>query len=237
MSTDWAVHDVSVRAHYGANLSATSRIRHVLTAAITAGEIAPGVRLKEMDLGQQLGVSRTPLREAIAALKAEGVLSTGDDGGLRVRVLAYHDIHTLYELRAELESMAAGLAAKHASPAEREFIADIRTKEAALVDKRTSPVALAKLNGQFHQSIALASDNPFLIEALQRLSTLMVLLGPTAYSLSSRVREIGTEHDAINNAIQSSDPAAARQAAQTHLQNAVRARLHIIAAGYKENLD
>ena len=54
MSTDWAAHDVSVRAHYGANLSATSRIRHVLTAAITAGEIAPGVRLKEMDLGRQL---------------------------------------------------------------------------------------------------------------------------------------------------------------------------------------
>ena len=174
---------------------------------------------------------------AIAALKAEGILSTGDDGRLRVRVLAYHDIHTLYELRAELESMAAGLAATHASPAEREFIADIRTKEAAFVDKGTSPVALAKLNGQFHQSIALASDNPFLIEALQRLSTLMVLLGPTAYSLPSRVREIGTEHDAINNAIQSSDPAAARQAAQTHLQDAVKARLHIIAAGYKESLD
>ena len=116
-------------------------------------------------------------------MKAEGILSTGDDGGLRVRVLAYNDIHTLYELRAELESMAAGLAATHASPAEREFIADIRTKEAALVDKGASPVALAKLNGQFHQSIALASDNPFLIEALQRLSTLMILLGqpPTAY--------------------------------------------------------
>ena len=63
---------------------------------------------------------------------------------------------TRYELRAELESMAAGLAATHASPAEREFIADIRTKEAALVDKGTRPIALAKLNGQFHQSIALA---------------------------------------------------------------------------------
>ena len=63
----------------------------------------------------------------------------------------------------------------------------------------------------------------------------MVLLGLTAYSLSSRVREIGTEHDAINNAIQSSNPEAARQAAQTHLQNAVKARLHIIAAGYRKS--
>ena len=237
MSTDWAAHDVWVCLHHGENLSATARIRHVLTAAITAGDIAPGVRLKEMELGEQLGVSRTPLREAIAALKAEGILSTSEDGGLRVRALTYHDIHALYELRGELEAMAAGLAASQASPAEREFIADLRSREAALINQNTNPVALAKLNGQFHQSIALASDNPFLIEALQRLSTLLVLLGPTAYSLSSRVHEIGVEHDEINNAIQTNNPTAAKHAAKTHLQKAVKARLTITAAGHKENLD
>ena len=70
MSTDWAAHDLTVQNHHGGNLAATSRIRHVLIAAITAGDIAPGARLKEIDLGQQLGVSRTPLREAMSALKA-----------------------------------------------------------------------------------------------------------------------------------------------------------------------
>jgi len=65
----------------------------------------------------------------------------------------------------------------------------------------------------------------------------MVLLGPTAYSLAERVREIGTEHDAINNAIQTHDPITAKEAASTHLQNAVKARLQIFASGHKDNMD
>ena len=133
--------------------------------------------------------------------------------------------------------MAAELAAAQASPAEREFIAEIRAKESILVNDGTSPATLAKLNGQFHQSIALASHNSFLVETLQRLSTLMVLLGPTAYSLAERVGEIGAEHDAINNAIQTHDSIAAKQAASAHLQNAVKARLQIIASGHKDNMD
>ena len=84
MSTNWAAHDLTVQNNHGGNLAATSRIRHILIAAITAGDIAPGERLKEVDLGQQLGVSRTPLREAMSALKAEGILSISNDGGLRV---------------------------------------------------------------------------------------------------------------------------------------------------------
>lgn len=237
MSTDWARHDLKVQNHHGGNLAATSRVRHVLIAAIIAGDIAPGARLKEIDLGQQLGVSRTPLREAMSALKAEGILSIGENGGLRVRSLDYQDIHALYQLRAKLESMAAELAAEQASLAEREFIAEIRAKESILINDGTSPATLAKLNGQFHQSIALASHNAFLVESLQRLSTLMVLLGPTAYSLVERVREIGAEHDAINSAIQTHDPIAAKQAASTHLQNAVKARLQLIASGHKDNMD
>ena len=237
MSTDWATHDLKVQNHHGGNLAATSRVRHVLIAAIIAGDIAPGARLKEIDLGQQLGVSRTPLREAMSALKAEGILSIGENGGLRVRSLDYQDIHALYQLRAKLESMAAELAAEQASLAEREFIAEIRAKESILVNDGTSPATLAKLNGQFHQSIALASHNAFLVETLQRLSTLMVLLGPTAYSLVERVREIVAEHDAINSAIQTHDPISAKQAASTHLQNAVKARLQLIASGHKDNMD
>ena len=65
MSTDWAAHDLTVQNYHGGNLAATSRIRHVLIAAITAGDIAPGARLKEIDLGQQLGVSTASTRLAM----------------------------------------------------------------------------------------------------------------------------------------------------------------------------
>ena len=237
MSTDWAAHDLTIQRTRGNDLSAMRRIQHVLMAAITAGDIAPGARLKETKLGQQLGVSRTPLREAIAALKAEGILSVSDDGGLRVKLLDYQDIHALYQMRATLEAMAAELAAMQASPAERNFIQETRCKEAALVKAGAAPVILARLNGQFHHAILLASHNPFLVETMQRLGTMMILLGPTAYSLARRVEQIGAEHDAINNAIQTGNPEQARAAAATHLQNATKARLEIMATGNQVNLD
>ena len=237
MSTDWALHDSAVTRSFGDSLSAVRRIRHVLIAAITAGDIAPGTRLKEAELGQQLGVSRTPLREALAALRAEGILSIGEDGGLCVRALDYQDVHALYQMRATLEGMAAELAAAQASLAERSFIAAVRAEEASLVTSGATPSVLAEINGRFHHAILLASHNPFLIETMQRLGTLMVLLGPTAYSLASRVDEIGSEHDAINAAIQAAQPDDAGPAARTHLQNAVRARLAIMATGQKGHID
>ena len=237
MSTDWALHDATVRRSFGDSLSTVRRIRHVLLAAITAGDIAPGARLKEAELGQQLGVSRTPLREALAALRAEGILSIGEDTGLCVRALDYQDIHALYQMRATLDGMAAELAAAQASPAERSFIATVRAEEESLVNNGASPSILAEINGRFHHGILLASHNPFLIETMQRLGNLMVLLGPTAYSLASRVDEIGEEHDAINAAIQAARPEDAGYAARTHLQNAVRARLAIMATGQKGHVD
>jgi DNA-binding GntR family transcriptional regulator len=237
MSTDWALHDSAVTRSFGDSLSAVRRIRHVLIAAITAGDIAPGTRLKEAELGQQLGVSRTPLREALAALRAEGILSIGEDSGLCVRALDYQDVHALYQMRATLEGMAAELAAAQASLAERSFIAAVRAEEASLVTSGATPSVLAEINGRFHHAILLASHNPFLIETMQRLGTLMVLLGPTAYSLASRVDEIGSEHDTINAAIQAARPEDAGRAARTHLQNAVRARLEIMATGQKGHID
>jgi len=237
MSTDWALHDSAVTRSFGDSLSAVRRIRHVLIAAITAGDIAPGARLKEAELGQQLGVSRTPLREALAALRAEGILSIGEDSGLCVRALDYQDVHALYQMRATLEGMAAELAAAQSSLAERSFIAAVRAEEASLVTSGATPSVLAEINGRFHHAILLASHNPFLIETMQRLGTLMVLLGPTAYSLASRVDEIGSEHDAINAAIQAARPDNAGRAARNHLQNAVRARLAIMATGQKGHID
>ena len=125
MSIDWTHHSLTVRQVHGDKLPATRHIRHMLLAAITAGDVAPGARFTETELGKQLGFSRTPLREAIAALKAEGIVEISEGGSLQVRVLAYHDIHALYEMRATLEGMAARLAATGASPAEKLFIGEI----------------------------------------------------------------------------------------------------------------
>lgn len=237
MPIDWAKHSRAVNQRYGDSLSATRHIRHVLLAAITAGDIMPGTRLTETELGKQLGFSRTPLREAVAALKAEGIIETGEGGSLQVRVLAYQDIHALYEMRATLEGMAARLAATGASPAEKLFINEIRITETQLINSQASAAALAQINSKFHHGIYLASHNGFLTEALDRLSRTMVLLGPTAYSLPARIQEIALEHDSINEAIQAGHGDDAEAAAKRHLRNAVKARLQIIAGQQRGSLD
>jgi len=237
MSVNWAQHSAAIKEAYGHSLSATRHIRHVLLAAITAGDIKPGERLKEAELGKQLGFSRTPLREAIAALKAEGIIEIGEGGSLQVRVLAYQDIHALYEMRATLEGMAARLAATGASAAEKRFINDMRAAEAELVNERAPAATLANMNSKFHHAILLASHNPFLAEATDRLRKIMVLLGPTAYSLPSRIAAIASEHDAINDAIQAGQAAAAENAAKQHLNNAAKARLEIITNHQIGSLD
>ena len=227
-SVDWSVIADSLAAQAEPPGATPARIRRLILTAIQSGALTPGARLKEVDLVAALAVSRTPLREALARLRAEGVRERDEDG-LRVRQLDWQDVRSLYELRGTLESMAARLAAQNAGDAERRVIADICQAEAALVSGEAPPEELARHNRQFHNTIWQAAGNRFLAESLAHLSRLMVLLGATAYSLPARVPAIGSEHDAINAAIQSGDAAAAATAMQRHLDTALAARLSLLS--------
>ena len=204
------------------------RLRRLILDAIQAGELRPGARLKEAELVAALSVSRTPLREALAALRAEGILERDDDG-LRVRRLDWHDVRGLYELRGTLEGLAASLAARNAGDAERTVIEGICAAEAELIEAGAPPHLLARQNRQFHNAILQAAGNRFLAESLERLSRLMVLLGATAYTLAGRAEAIRDEHAAINNAIRSGDATAAATAMSRHLDNALTARLRLLS--------
>jgi DNA-binding GntR family transcriptional regulator len=213
-----------------------TRLRRVIIDGIATGDLLPGARLKETELVARLLVSRTPLREALAALRAEGILERDEDG-LRVRRLDWHDVRALYELRGTLEGLAASLAAQNAGDAERAVIDDICGTEARLVRQGAAPDILARHNRQFHHAILQAAGNRFLAESLERLSRLMVLLGATAYSLAGRVEPIRDEHDAINRAIQDGDAAGAAAAMSYHLDSALTARLKLLSMTAGQELD
>jgi len=227
-SIDWQRIGEGLAAQPDLKGAAPARLRRLILAAIQSGALAPGARLKEVDLVTALAVSRTPLREALTRLRAEGVLERDEDG-LRVRRLDWRDVRSLYELRGTLESMAARLATQNAGDAERRVIADICHAEAELVNGGAIPEELARHNRQFHNAIWQAAGNRFLSESLERLSRLMVLLGATAYSLPERVVAIPREHDVINNAIQTRDPQAAADAMLHHLDTALAARLSLLS--------
>lgn len=225
---DWQELKGSLASHADLPGATPARLRRLMLAAIQSGALTPGARLKEVELVEALSVSRTPLREALASLRSEGVLERDEDG-LRVRQLDWRDVRSLYELRGTLESMAARLAAQNAGDAERQVIAEICNAEADLVRRNAPPEDLARHNRRFHNAILQAAGNRFLVESLQRLTRLMVLLGATAYSLPTRVAAIRNEHDTINVAIQSGTADDAAAAMQNHLDTALAARLSLLS--------
>ena len=224
----WSSAIKAVTAQFGDKMPTTQRCRLIILEAITSGHLPPATRLIEAELGSALSVSRTPLREALVALKAEGILRHDEDG-LRVRQLAWSDVKNLYDMRATLEGMAARLAAEIAGPAERKALSAIATEEIALISQGAAPLRLAEHNARFHAAILAAAQNPFLADALGRLSRLMVLLGATAYRLPERVDAIAKEHEAIHKAISNQNGNAAEQAMKTHLENALQARLILLS--------
>ena len=220
---DWT----SLKQQPESGLSASRRISRLLVAAIQSGLLKPGMRLKEAELVTALDVSRTPLREALAGLSAEGIVES-DGTGLSVRKLDWHDIKSLYAYRSMLEGMAARLAATHAHDVEGQMIGKLCQEEEAMIARGADAADLAEHNRRFHHAILQAAGNPFLLEGLDRLNRLLVLLGPTAYSIPLRVEAITTEHKAITTAIHAGDGDAAEAAMKAHIDNALKARLEML---------
>ncbi|MBR0671244.1 GntR family transcriptional regulator [Neoroseomonas soli] len=197
--------------------AAYARIR----AAIREGSLAPGERLTETDLAARFGVSRTPVRQAIARLEAEGLLTHESRRGLTVTRPDHQQVVELYVMREVLEGAAARLAAQHASETEIAAMAEIVEHEAeAFGDAR----ALAEANQRLHGLLYLAAHNRYLLRSLEQLAATMALL-PTLLTRGGRAEQAHAEHRAILAAILTRDGAAAEDAARRHARAAQKHRL------------
>jgi DNA-binding GntR family transcriptional regulator len=205
----------------------TSRGQHVyvtLTAAIRDGQLRPGMRLREVEIAAELGVSRTPVREALKRLQADGLAEATLHAGMTVTSLSRQQIIELYAMRIELEGMAARLAAQFATDQEIAALqAHLQAAEAALEDAAES----ATRNRAFHACIYRASHNRYLLQTLDSLSTSLALLPHTTYDVAARPAAALAEHRAIVEAIWANAPDDAEAAARAHMQGAQRARLKL----------
>ena len=193
----------------------------LILEAIDRGDFAPGQRLVETDIADRLGVSRTPVREALQRLEAHGVV-TREGRSLRVATLDHSELGELYEVRRVVEGLAARLAARHAAPEEIEVLRNMVEADRALLD---DPTALALSNRRFHRQLHRASHNRYLIQMLESARRSMVLLSSTTLISPGRGRESLAEHDRIVAAIEARDEATAQVAAEAHISNAYRTRL------------
>lgn len=196
---------------------AYARIRE----AIRAGALAPGERLTETDLAARFGVSRTPVRQAIARLEAEGLVTHEPRRGLAVTRPDHQQVVELYVMREVLEGAAARLAAQHASETEIAAMAEIVEQEPACFGDGE---ALAQVNQRLHGLLYLAAHNRYLLRSLEQLAATMSLL-PTLLTRGGRAEQAHAEHRAILEAIIRRDGDAAEAAARAHARAAQKHRL------------
>ncbi|WP_317057607.1 GntR family transcriptional regulator [Roseovarius rhodophyticola] len=191
--------------------------------AIDTGIYKPGDRLVESDLAERFGVSRTPIREALQRLETQSLL-TRDGRSLIVSSLDHNQLAELYVVRAELEGLAANLAARHATPEEVRVLRDMVTDDHKLIE---DPSAMAKANRRFHKQIHLSSHNRFLVQQLDLVHRSMALMATTSLAAVGRPLDALAEHDAIVTAIENGDGAAAGEALRAHISKAFVTRLKL----------
>jgi DNA-binding GntR family transcriptional regulator len=194
---------------------------HLVLEAIDQGEFRPGDRLVESELADRFGVSRTPIREALQRLETQGVLAR-DGRSLMVASLDHDQLGELYVVRAELEGLAARLAAQHAAPEEIRVLWDMIRRDREVVAR---PEILARANKRFHHQVHLASHNRYLIQQLEMVHRSMALVATTSLAAEGRGPKALEEHETIVRAIEARDGEAADAAIREHISRALETRL------------
>lgn len=195
-----------------------------LKRAIVEGEIQPGTRLVEREVSDLLGVSRTPVREALQRLGGLGIVERAKSGYV-VTTFDRHSAQSLVQLRAVVEGLAARLAAERIDAAAVSRLEQALTQMERNDLQRDAFSEVEAAHTAFHGSIIGASHNPFLKQWARQLSDLRGLMAAVGFQQPGRFREANAEHRAILDAITSGEPEAAEAAMRQHVLNSGRSVL------------
>jgi DNA-binding GntR family transcriptional regulator len=192
-----------------------------LKEAIVTGRARPNERLIEVELAERLAVSRTPIRESLQRLAAEGLVASQRHGWV-VREHRSAEIREIYEARAALEGYCARLAAERASEGQLKTIDSLHRDNTAGLSSSDRRDRLVNVNDQFHDAIIAAARN-------ERLSNM--IRGNRTYYFNYRIAELYTDeeaetalagHDAIVRALLQRDPEAVEREMRSHIDIALR---------------
>lgn len=215
-------------------LRLSDKVADMMLETILSKKLSVGARLpSERELGEQFGVSRTVVREAVRALVAKGIIESRSGSGLRVAAVdaaavgesmslylrgGEFDFDKVHEVRAVLETHIAGLAAERARPEDVERIRAVHERmKAAAADVD----AAARDDLEFHRLIALATHNELYLVLLDSIGKTLFEIRRGNLSAGAGPRTL-REHARVLDAIAAHNPAAARSAMETHLNGVAR---------------
>ena len=209
----------------GAHESLGAFAYRALRDAIRAGRIPPGPHIRELDVGQWLKISRTPVREAFHRIISEGLLSTGPWNGAVITELEPKQLIDLYAVREVLEGTAASLAAKKATQAEIRALFCIAATE---VRKKNDPPKLVVINAKLHQMIYRAAHNQYLLQSLTTIVDTLGLLRNSTFVLPGSIELARREHLELIRSIRDGQAKRAEILARRHIRRALAMRLQLL---------
>jgi DNA-binding GntR family transcriptional regulator len=204
------------------------QVRDLLLSRVISGEYAPGSRLVETRIAQELGVSQAPVREALRDLEQLGCVEYAPFRGSSVRALSVHDLLEAFPVRAALEGLACRMAAERISDAQLERLVALIQAMREAPDRRAESVA----DSDFHATIVEAAGNATLTrqwnQLLPHARTFISLTLP-----DSSEGSVAERHVAILEALRRRDADAAAEAMHAHLAE-VAERLRPLTQNEKE---
>lgn len=204
-----------------------------LREAILVGLLRPGERLMEIQLAEQMGVSRTPVREALRKLELEGLVVMVPRKGAYVADLSVKDIAEVFEIRAALEGLAASLAALRATQEELDQLErHLHQIAECLATGRIQEGIQADV--AFHDALFSAARNGRLKQLGANLREQVMRFRVRTMSQPARMRVAIEEHRAIVEAIAARDPELARQRAEEHIESAENSLMELIGTEQSE---
>lgn len=191
----------------------------VLRNAIKRGILEPGERLMEVQLAEELGISRTPVREAIRKLEQEGYVIMMPRRGTYVSSLSVHDVKEIFEIRSALETLAAVLATMRIEPEELDKLRALLTEIEGHI-KNNDMDKIVATDIEFHGLLYQVSRNERLVAIISNLMEQLARFRTLSMSYPGRLQETLAEHRAMVEAIAAGNEDAAREAAERHMEQA-----------------
>lgn len=203
------------------SISIADQIFEQLERDILSGRYPKGEILSELSLAKQLGVSRTPVREAIRRLEQENILEE-TSRGLTVVGITHEDMLDMYAIRQQIEGMAARRAAERITDGELAAMRETLDLQRFYVEKQgdNSSVQIKNLDSQFHEQLYRASGSKAYCDTLLSLHKKITKFRMASVSKQSRALQSLAEHEAIYAALAARDGEAAAEAATVHTQHA-----------------
>ena len=214
-------------------LQLTRLAYEALRDSILSGHLAPGNIVNEMALAKELGISRTPVREALLELSSQGLVEILPRKGIRIKYFTERDVNEVCDIRELIElAVVEGLARKGAGRSLKRLESVLEQQRQAVTDG--DMVGFLEADRRFHMALTGLTDNRRLRKILENLGDLIHVMGNEGLTRAGRVAEVVDEHLNVVDCIKQGKIGEAKEAMRLHLQKSRNAILEGLKRDFRE---